>query len=169
MTYEEFQNRTKDSDYILIKLTDHFPFFHEKVIKENGVERTETNYHIADGMFSTYVNFEMLNNGFSAEVSRGFVRFEIGGKHDWTVYVTNVGTENIEISVPEQSWMYHDEENPDNIPEYHHRGTVAPGEVYAIYPDEAVKETVSKFYQELMNGYLNFLSQREINRLLSGK
>lgn len=88
------------------------------------------------------------------------VRFEISGKPDCDVYVTNVGTESLEIAIPLQSRMYRQDGFCD-------RGRLEPDEVLSIYP---VEETAVKFYRERMNHVaFDDLSQAEINRLLSGE
>ena len=162
MTYEEFQSRTEDRDYILIKMSDHFPFFQEKVFMQDGKKRVETNYHVADGMFSCYVNFEM--NGISVEVT-GAVRFEISGSYDCPVYVTNIGTDSFEMRLPQQKWMF-DEEG------YCYGGELLPGEVLAIYPEEGMRETAAGFHEEQVRKWQHregFMHQSEINALLGGE
>ncbi len=69
MKEADFYEKNKDKDYIIIKLTDEFPYFKEKVFFISGKEKIEKNYHIADGMFSTYINYEMPDNGIAAEIS----------------------------------------------------------------------------------------------------
>ena len=94
MQYKEYVENYGTMDHVLIRMVNSFPYFKEKKIVENGVERIATNYHVADGMFSTYINYEM-DNGLCAEISKG-IRFE-GGVCNYPVLVTNVDAEPMYI------------------------------------------------------------------------
>lgn len=153
-SYDSFLRNMKDKDYILIKLKDEWPFFAEKVFVKDGKTRTESNYHIADGMFSTYINYEMPNNSISAEIS-GPIAFEISGTYDCPVYVMNSGKELMYIRVTRyvtSTW-------PLN-----------PGEVAAIYPEgEAKAEEDMVWEMKLQKRYPEeILTQEEMNSLLMG-
>ena len=152
MTYKEFVDN-RFEDYILIKMTDSFPYYIEKEICKNGERHADNKYHIADGMFSTYINYEMPDNGISAELSLR-PRFEITGKYDSPVYVMNAGGEGFEITV--LGWDT--------------SGMLRPGEVLPIYPPELAEETRKAFEDIRVKEFLEGkkLSQSEIIRLLGG-
>ena len=152
MTYKEFVDNRFD-DYILIKMMGSFPFYIEKEICKNGERHADNKYHIADGMTSTYINFEMPDNGISAEVS-SYPRFEITGCYNSPVYVMNVGEEGFDITV--FGW--------DTI------GMLSPGEVEPIYPPELAEETRKAFENIRLKEFLERkrMSQSEINSLLDG-
>ena len=152
MTYKEFVDKRFDN-YILIKMMDSFPFYTEKEICKNGERHADNKYHIADGVTSTYINFEMPDNGISAEVS-SYPRFEITGRYDSPVYVMNAGGEGFDITV--LGWDT--------------SGMLSPGEVLPIYPPELAEETRKAFENIRLKEFLEgkWLSQSEINRLLGG-
>jgi|GEM_PF-6722992 len=152
MTYKEFVDNRFD-DYILIKMTNSFPFYIEKEICKNGERHVDKKYHIADGMCSRYINFEMPDNGISAEISV-CPRFEITGRYDSPVYVMNAGEEGFDITV--SGWIT--------------SGMLRPGEVLPIYPSELAEETRKAFEDIRVKEFLEGkrLSQSEINRLLGG-
>ena len=158
MTYERFLKHIKNEDYIMIKLTDEYPFFVEKVFVIDGKTTVSNNYHIADGMFSHYINYEMPDNGISAEIS-GPIRFEISGKYNCPVYVMNTSRNTIEVRVCLRSFS-----STCTWP-------VEAGEVVAIYPeyqartsDEIyIEDKLAREYPEM------FLTQEEINALLRGE
>lgn len=158
MTYREYRMKYGEIEHVLIRMTDSFPYFKEKVIMKNGIARVENNYHIADGLFSTYINFEMPDGGISAEIS-GCPRFETPRDYLYPVFITNVGDKSFDIHLNgENEW-----------------GSISPDEVLAICPSEYSKETFKKFDEESIQRYsrsegnIGFISQEEINRLLSGK
>lgn len=158
MTYREYRMKYGEIEHVLIRMTDSFPYFKEKVIMKNGIARVENNYHIADGLFSTYINFEMPDGGISAEIS-GCPRFETPRDYLYPVFITNVGDKSFDIHLNgENGW-----------------GSISPDEVLAICPSEYSKETFKKFDEESIQRYsrsegnIGFISQEEINRLLSGK
>ncbi|SCY69345.1 hypothetical protein SAMN02910292_02529 [Lachnospiraceae bacterium XBB2008] len=138
MTYERFLEHIKDDDYILIKLTDTYPFFVEKVFVKDGSARTENNYHIADGMFSQYINYEMPDNGISAEIS-GPIKFEICGNYDCPVYVMNTSESIIEIRV---SILY----NFSSTCTW----PIEAGEVAAIYPEHMARTSDEIYYEDML-------------------
>ena len=155
MKYNDFLKAMGTKDYILIRMTDSFPFFKEKVFVRNGRETIDRSYHIANGTFSTYINYEMPDNGISAEVSWN-PRFEITGKYDCPVYVTNIGEYTFDIELDHRM----DLKKPT--------GSLAPGEVLAIYPEYLARETSEFFWEEQSFGKTERLTQDEINRLLNG-
>ena len=155
MTYEEYLKTYGKKDHILIRMTDSFPFFKEKYIVENGEERIETNYHIADGMFSCYINFELSKCSLAAEIT-GIPRFEINSGYRCPILITNVGEKSIEV----------------NIGHLGDTGILNPNEVLGIFPKELAEETLKKFEEENYNRYITgkgIISQDEINRLLGSE
>ncbi len=157
MTYEEYQAKYGKQDHVLICLTDTPPYFKEKRIVKNGRERVETNYHIHDGMFSTYINYEMpdeMGMAVSAEISWS-PRFEICGREDTLIFITNVSDEPIEVDLDLAGF------------EGRH-GKVFKDEVFAIYPKVPAEETRSVFDQRAQKSGNGFISQAEIVRLLGG-
>ena len=96
MTHEEYRKKYGAEDHILIRISDSFPFFKEKLIIENGKERIETNYHIADGMFSRYTNYELPNGALSAETSwtPKFKAVHLKEEKRCPVLITNAGKEH---------------------------------------------------------------------------
>ncbi|MCR5511099.1 MAG: hypothetical protein K6F54_09145 [Lachnospiraceae bacterium] len=159
MTYERFLEHIKDNDYILIKLTDTYPFFVEKVFVKVGETQTANNYHIADGMFSRYINLEMPDNGISAEIS-GPIRFEISGNYDCPVYVMNTSKSIIEIRV----YVHHSFSSSCTWP-------IEAGWVVAIYPEYMARTSDEMFYEDMLAQKRPelFLTQDEINALLNGE
>ncbi|MCR5094855.1 MAG: hypothetical protein K6B72_12885, partial [Lachnospiraceae bacterium] len=154
-------------DHILIRMTDSFPFFKEKYILENGVERIETNYHIADGMFSRYTNYELPNGACSAETS-GTPMFEtvyLEPENRCPVLITNVGTESFEISLSRVQM-------PDGYQPVAATGMIHPDEVFGIYPPHEAMDTLKQFEEAVMKEFTakreNRITQDEINRLLGG-
>ena len=155
MTYEEYLKTYGKKDHILIRMTDSFPFFKEKYIVENGTERIATNYHIADGMFSCYINFELPKCPLSAEIT-GHPRFEMYDGYRCPILITNVGEKSIEV----------------NIGYVGDTGILNPNEVLGIFPKELAEETLKKFEEENYNRYITgkgIISQDEINRLLGSE
>lgn len=154
LNHDVFLRHIAGSDYILIKLTDEWPYFVEKVFVKDGVSRTETNYHIADGMYSTYINYEMPDNGISAEIS-GPISFEVCGHYDCSVYVMNCGNEAKKIKVSTY--------NTSTWP-------LEPGEAAAIYPECKVQVEEDMFQEEELwkTHPEKFLTQEEITALLRG-
>lgn len=157
MTFREYRTKYGSVDHALIRMLDTFPFFKEKVFMKNGLAHIENNYHIADGLFSTYINFEMPENGISAEIS-GAPRFELNCKYDYPVFITNVGDNPLEVHFCFK-------------PEW---GEISPDEVLAIYPEKLAAETYKKFEEEANKRFATgsmkgFLSQDEISRLLGGE
>lgn len=153
MTYENFIKENETKDYILIKLTDKSPFFLEKVFTKDGEIKVEKNYHIADGMFSRYINFEMPDNGISAEIS-GTISFEITGKYDCPVYVMNTSENIITIRVfgiSSCAW------------------TIEAGTVVAIYPQQMAEEYDGILSELYRNSTENHLTQSEIINILGGE
>ena len=152
MTYKELVDN-KFNDYILIKMTDSFPFYTEKEICKNGKRHVDNKHHIVDGIISTYINFEMPDNGISAEVT-SYPHFEITGHYESPVYVMNTGEKGFDITV--FGWNT--------------SGMLSPGEVLPIYPPELAEETRKAFenirLKELLEG--KWMSQSEINSLLGG-
>ena len=154
MTYNEYLEKYSKSDHILIKMTDSFPFFKEKYIIENGVERIDTKYHIADGMFSSYINFELPGCPLAAEIT-GYPRFELNDGYSCPILITNVGDKPIEVG----------------IGYFGNTGILNLNEVLGIFPKELADETMKKFEEDNYNKYIHrdrFISQSEINRLLGG-
>lgn len=153
MTYKEYKENFGTENHILIRMTDSFPFFKEKLVVENGEERIETTYHIANGMFSCYINYELPLGGLSAEIS-GTPRFEITARYPYPIFVTNVGNNAFEIRYDEIT------------------GMIEPDEVLALYPEDLAGQTKAKFEEDLLRNYgarlRNRLDQSEINRLLKG-
>ena len=149
MTYQEYLDKYENVDHLLIRMTDEFPYFCEKRIIRNGQEHIETNYHIADGMFSTYINYE-VDCGLSARIDKT-ITFE--GICDYPVFVTNVSDNKIELRIDDST------------------GILEPGEVLAIRPDELKQETVNKFDVEMIKCFEEGkgLRQSEINDLLGNK
>lgn len=142
--------KTAPRDYILIKLNNECPFFQEKVFVKDGNSRVETNYHIANGYNSNYINYEMPDNGISAEVS-GPIRFAINGKYDCPVYVMNAGKESLEYEV--RSGLY-------ILP-------LAPGMIAAIYPEELAKAEEEAYVEKLAEGkFAPGLTQKDIDDIL---
>ena len=127
MTYEEYTARYDNVDHVLIRMKSDFPYFQEKRIVENGIERIEINYHVTNGMFSNYINYE-LPCGLAALISQT-IRFEISNCPT-PIFITNVDAENIELYV-------------ENV-----IGILHPGEVLAIYPKELSQDTVTQFAGE---------------------
>jgi hypothetical protein len=128
-------------------------YFKDKIVVENGIERVETNYHIVDGMTSTYINYELRNgDGVSAEIS-GIPRFEIcRGSQYCPVFITNAGNESFEIKV---GLIFE----------------LVPDEVLAIFPEELageIKEKHDAYISEIPISDRT-LNQVEINKLLTGK
>ena len=159
MTYEEYRQRYGKQDHVLICLTDTPPYFKEKRIVKNGTEWVETNYHIHNGTFSTYINYEMpdeMEMVASAEIS-GSPRFEICGREDTLIFITNVSDEQIEVELDPSLMGF--EARP---------GKVFKGEVFAIYPKAPAEETRSIFEQRALKSENGFISQAEIIRLLGG-
>ena len=157
MTFTEYNTKYGSIDHALIRMTDSFPFFKEKVFIKNGRSRTESNYHIADGLYSTYINYEMPGGGISAEIS-GHPRFEISCNYDYPVFITNVDDNPFEVHFCGK-------------PEW---GEILPNEVLAIYPESLAKETYKKLDEDTYKRFVEgpkkgFLSQEEINRLLGGE
>ncbi len=167
MTHAEYEKRYGKMDHILIRMTDTFPFFKEKYIMENGAERIETNYHIADGMFSRYTNFELPNGSCSAETS-GTPIFEsvcLKPENRCPVLVTNVGTEPFEISLSHV-------ELPDGYQPVTATGMIHPDEVLGIYPPHGAMDTLKQFEEAAMKEFAgnrgDHITQGEINSLLGG-
>lgn len=129
MKEADFYEKNKDKDYIIIKLTDEFPYFKEKVFCKSGKEKIEKNYHIADGMFSTYINYEMPDNGIAAEISI-YPIFEIAGSYDGPIYIMNAGDHEIEFGL-DRWWNRH--------------GIIESGEILPIWPWESAQETERRF------------------------
>lgn len=147
-----YKQNADQYNYILIKLTDTFPFFEEKVFVTDGVERREKNYHIADGMFSTYINYEMPRNQISAEIS-GPISFEITGDFECPVWVMNAGTKELTIRIRFQTdalW------------------TLGPGAYAPLYPRDDVKVADEFFEEDRLSKEdpSSFLTQEEIIKLL---
>ncbi len=149
MTYDEFYAKYSSEDHALLRLTDVFPFFDSKVIVDQGIKTEDKKYHIADGMFSTYINFEMPHGGLSAEIS-GTMRFEICLNTTYPVFITNVGKEPLEFRID------------DSI------GEIKPKEVFAIYPEKLKAETCEELDEQLFERVKPKLTQDEIIRLLDG-
>lgn len=152
MTFEEYKTKYGQQDHVLIKMTDHFPYFSEKVIVEDGKERIDSSYHVAVGTFCTYVNYEIHTGGsLVAEVEKlfTFVNHLSGNK---SVFIINIGDEPFEIRLSNGQIG----------------GMLHPGEVLGIYPKALENNTQQQFDDEYFNGDHKMLSQSEINRLLSG-
>ena len=158
MTYEGFLKYIKDKDYIMIKLTDEYPFFIEKVFVKAGETNTASNYHIADGMTSHYINYEMPDNGISAEIS-GPIKFEISGKYDCPVYAMNTSKNTIEVRVYLRGFS-----STCTWP-------LEAGEVVPIYPEDLAKVIDEIISEELLaqKHPEMFLTQSEISALLRGE
>ena len=131
LQYDDFM-KNPPRDYILIKLNNECPFFREKVFVKDGESHTETNYHLANGYNSNYINYEMPDNGISAEIS-GPIRFAIIGKYDCPVYIMNAGNESLEYKI--RSGAY-------TMP-------LAPGMITAIYPEELAKAEEEAYIEKL--------------------
>ena len=165
MTYEEYWEKNKDKDHILIRMTDSFPFFKEKFIIENGKDRIDTNYHIADGLFSRYTNFELPNGALAAETSYTpiFESMYVEPERQCPIFITNIGEEAFEVSL-----------RGIELPREYEAGTatglIHPNEVLAIFPKEAALATVQQFEKESVIKYegVTWLSQKEIERILRG-
>lgn len=155
MTLTEYQKEYHEQDHILLKLTSAFPFFGEKIIIEDGKKRIEKNYHVADGMYSTYINYEMDKyGGLSAEIS-GIFTFEESLRCKMPVLIMNTGTEPLDIKLKSSQLS----------------GSIEPNEVLGIYPENLAKQTQDQFDKQIMEKFTyknGFISQAEINRLLSG-
>ena len=155
MTYDNYKSKYSRKDHVLIRMTDSFPFFKEKYIVENGEEKIETNYHIANGVFSCYINYEMPKHPLAAEIT-GTITFELHDGYGCPVLITNVGNEPIEV----------------NIGTGGSSGTLHPGEVFGIYPRGAAMATQKIFEDERRKRFgsalENGLTQAEINKLLNG-
>ncbi len=54
MTYREYRMKYGEIEHVLIRMTDSFPYFKEKVIMKNGIARVENNYHIVDMHFGHF-------------------------------------------------------------------------------------------------------------------
>ena len=167
MTYDEYREKYGSRDHMLIRMSDSFPFFKEKLIVKNGEERVETNYHIADGNYSCYINFEPPEGSLAAEISWR-PRFEDVFGIDHPVLVTNVGKEEFEIDL-RNIHMQGSEYGP-----LERAGVLHPGEVFAIYPYEEAIVTLRIFNEIRVKQYLEgkmpgMLGQDEINRLLTGE
>lgn len=119
-------------EYILIKLNNECPFFREKVFVKDESSRTETNYHIANGNFSSYINYEMPDNGISAEIS-GTIKFEVSGRYDCPVYVMNAGDEVLEYKISSGICTM----------------PLAPGAVAPIYPYEMARAEETGYIEKL--------------------
>ncbi len=146
--YDSIINSPKD--YILIKLNNEWPFFQDKVFVKDGSSRTETNYHIANGNSSIYINYEMPDNGISAEIS-GPIRFEVSGKHDCPVYVMNAGNELLEYEIRSSAYT---------LP-------LAPGMIAPIYPEKLAKAEEEAYIEKLAEGkFAPGLTQKDIDDIL---
>ncbi len=131
LQYDDFLENPP-RDYILIKLNNECPFFHEKIYVKDGTSRTETNYHLANGYNSNYINYEMPDNGISAEVS-GPIRFEVNGKYDCPVYIVNAGKESLEYKIRSGAYTM----------------SLAPGMITAIYSEELAKAEEEAYIEKL--------------------
>lgn len=124
MRYQEFKQEYFQKDYILIKMSGHYPFFVEKIIQNDGKKMTDRRFHIDKEADSCYINFEMPDDGISAEITMCSI-FNVTKHYDCPVFVLNVGNDpfyagslNIEYG-----------------------GKIEPGEVLGIYHDSIVRET----------------------------
>ena len=153
MTLQKYEETYSNKDHILIRLMDSFPYFDAKKIVENGVERIEKNYHIADGLFSCYINYELHPVPLAAEISNG-AYFELCKGYSCPILITNVGENPVHVGF---------EKLGDN-------GDLYPKEVLAIYPEEAAEETHGLFRVRQFKEHINkhFISQEEMDSLLRG-
>ncbi len=152
MTFEEYKTKYGQLDHVLIKMTDHFPYFSEKVIVEDGKDKIDNSYHVAVGTYCTYVNYEIHTGGsLSAEVEKLFT-FENYLSGDKSVFITNIGDEPFEIR------LSHGQTG----------GMLRPGVVLGIYPKVLENNTQQQFDEEYFNSDHKMLSQSEINWLLTG-
>ncbi len=147
MKYEEYSEKYENTDHILIRMTDYSPYFKEKMVVKNGIRRIDDDHCISYGLFSTYIGFEMPDDGIYAEIS-GHPRFEITWKYEYPVFITNVGEHSFEVSFCGKDV----------------RGEIRPGEVLAICPDKLAEETFRQFERDFYKR--KGISQDEINRLL---
>ena len=149
MNYNEYIARFDSRDHILIRMTDSFPYFKEKRIISHGLERIETNYHIADGMLATYVNFELpVPGALSALISVGHIRFE-DCFCDVPVLITNVSGSPIGIRLG------------DTI------GKLNPNEVLGIHPADLKQETITLLERRFVTEYAReYITQDQLNGFL---
>jgi len=146
MTYDEYTAQYDQIDHLLIRMKADYPYFQEKRIIENGIERIEKNYHVTNGMFANYINYE-VPYGLAALISQT-IRFEISNCPT-PIFITNVDAENIELYV-------------ENV-----IGILHPGEVLPIYPKELSIDTVRQFEGERYERYCELkLSQSVFYDLL---
>lgn len=124
--------KTAPRDYFLIKLNNEWPFFQEKIFVKDGKSHTETNYHLANGSFSTYINYEMPDNGVAAEIS-GPIRFEVNGNYDCPVFIMNSSDEPMEYMVRSYTCTL----------------SLPPDAVAYIYPAGKVKEDEEAYFEKL--------------------
>ena len=143
MTNEEYHKKYDDVDHVLIRMTDSFPYFKEKVFHSNGRDIIDSSYHFADGVFSCYINFEMPDNGLSAEIS-GCPQFEITTDDPMPILITNIGTKPFDARVVFGSFA-----------------AITPGAIFEIHPMNEIESLAKKTP-------LKYLSQDEMNRLLNG-
>ncbi len=155
MKETDFYEKNKDKDYIIIKLTDEFPYFKEKVFYKSGKERIDKSYHLANGLYSTYINYEIPNIGIAAEITR-YPVFEIAGSYDCPIYIMNAGDHEIEYGLVGWEWDKY--------------GIIESGEILQIWPWESAQETERRA-EACMKGIVRSgigVTQAEINRLLDG-
>lgn len=159
MTTAEYERLFAGKDHILIRMTDSFPYFKEKYIVENGFGRTETNYHIADGMTSCYINFELHPVPLVAEVSRT-PKFELQNGYSCPILITNVSDRPVYVSIGDLT--------PKGAkPPIIERGWMQPGEVFGIYPYDIAKETLEIFKKAIMRAHIDW-ALRDVPRRAGG-
>lgn len=154
--YTEFVKKYGDKDYDLIKMSDGYPYFKEKLFHRDGKISTDTKYHIADNYDSTYIYYDFPDDAIIAAEISTYPSFEARCNYDHPIFVMNAGEKTFEVE-------YFAIGQGDTV-----SGYIPKDAVVAIYPKSLAIETISRLAEEYPECVPERISQSEINFLLSG-